>query len=95
MLRISKQSETGVLVIELEGKLAGPWVKELESSWRSAEPTQRFQTVRLDLTSVDFIDQEGEELLEKMHGEGVELVASGCMNRCIVERIVQSREKKC
>jgi len=94
MLRINTQRETGVLIIELEGKLAGPWVKELESSWRSAASSPQSQTVRVDLTSVDFIDEEGKGLLEKMHGEGVDLVASGCMNRCIVERIVQSREKR-
>ena len=82
------------MIIELEGKLAGPWVKELESSWRSAASSPQSQTVRVDLTSVDFIDEEGKGLLEKMHGEGVDLVASGCMNRCIVERIVQSREKR-
>ena len=89
MLRINTQSEAGVLIIELEGKLAGPWVKELESSWRSAAGTQQNHPVRVDLLSVDFIDEDGEELLEKMHGEGVDLVASGCMNKCIVERIVQ------
>jgi hypothetical protein len=48
----------------------------------------------VDLTSVAFIDEEGKNLLEKMHGEGVEFVASGCMNKCIVERIIRSREKK-
>ena len=71
MLRINTQRETGVLIIELEGKLAGPWVKELESSWRSAASSPQSQTVRVDLTSVDFIDEEGKGLLEKMHGEGV------------------------
>ena len=94
MLKITTQLETGILFFGLEGKLAGPWVKELELCWRSAAGTQKNHPVRVDLTSVAFIDEEGEELLEKMHGEGVEFVASGCMNKCIVEKIVQSRGKK-
>ena len=94
MLKITTQMEAGILYFGLEGGLAGPWVEELERCWLSAAGTRQSHPVRVDLTSVAFIDEEGEELLEKMHGEGVEFVASGCMNRCIVERIVQSREKK-
>ncbi len=94
MLKITTQMETGILYFGLEGRLAGPWVKELERCWRSATGKQQSHPVRVDLTSVAFIDEEGEELLGKMHGEGVGFVASGCMNRCIVERITQPREKK-
>jgi hypothetical protein len=86
--------ETGVLFFGLEGKLAGPWVKELELCWRSTGGTQQNYPVRVDLTSVAFIDEEGKELLKKMHGEGVELVATGCLNKCIVEGIMHSQEKK-
>jgi hypothetical protein len=84
----------GILYFSLEGRIIGPWVKELERCWRNAADTGKKKSMQVDLTSVAFIDEEGTELLEKMHGEGVELVASGCMNKCIVERIIQSREKK-
>jgi hypothetical protein len=94
VLKITTQMETGVLFFGLEGKLAGPWVKELELCWRSAGGTQQNYPVRVDLTSVAFIDEEGKELLKKMHVEGVELVATGCLNKCIVEGIMHSQEKK-
>jgi hypothetical protein len=94
VLKITTQIEAGILHFGLEGRLAGPWVKELELCWRSAAGTQRNYPVRVDLTSVVFIDEEGKELLKKMHREGLELVASGCMNKCIVEKITHSREKK-
>ena len=94
MLKITTQMKDGFLYFSLEGRIIGPWVKELELCWRSAADTRQNHPVRVDLTSVAFIDGEGTELLEKMHGEGVELVASGCMNKCIVERIIRSREKK-
>jgi hypothetical protein len=52
MLKITLQSEAGVLFFQLEGKLAGPWVKELERCWRSAADTQQSYPVRVDLSAV-------------------------------------------
>src|SRR6266571_3096249 len=94
MLKINMKIETGVMTFELEGKLAGPWVKELELSWRSAAGTQQIYPVRVDLSAVTFIDAEGKELLSRMYQEGAKLVATGCLNKCIVEGIMQSEEKK-
>jgi len=91
MLKITTRREAGALVFQLEGKLAGPWVQELERCWRSAPGTQQSC---VDLSSVTFIDADGEALLGQMHREGAELVASGCLNQCIVEGIIHSEEKK-
>jgi hypothetical protein len=93
MLKITVQSEARGLVFVLEGKLAGPWVKELELCWRSAAGTQQSRPMRVDLSAVTFIDAEGKALLGQRYREGAELVASGCLNKCIVEGIMQSEEK--
>jgi hypothetical protein len=94
MLKITMQIEAGLMTFELAGKLAGPWVKELELCWRSAAGTQQVCPVRVDLTSVTFIDAEGKALLGRLHREGAELVASGCLNKCIVEGIMRAEERK-
>lgn len=94
MLKITMEIEAGVITFELEGKLAGPWVKEMELSWRSAASTQQIYPVRVDLSSVTFIDAEGKDLLGRMHREGAKLVASGCLNKSIVEGIMRSEEQK-
>ena len=93
MLKITMQIAAGVMSFALEGKLAGPWVKELELCWRSAAGTQQIHPVRVDLSSVTFIDEEGKDLLDRMYREGAKLVATGCLNKCIVERIMQSEER--
>ena len=93
MLKITRRSEGGTVVIEVEGKLAGPWVKELDQCWRSAN-TPETRPVRVDLTAVSFIDEAGEELLRTMHREHVELKARGCFITCIINgirRAVQNR----
>jgi anti-anti-sigma regulatory factor len=94
MLKITMQIAAGVMTFALEGKLAGPWVKELELCWRSAVGTQQIHPVRVDLSSVTFIDEDGITLLDRMHQEGAKLVATGCLNRCIVEGIVHPEEKR-
>ena len=90
MLKITMQIAAGVMTFALEGKLVGPWVKELELCWRSAAGTQQIHPVRVDLSSVTFIDEEGKDLLDRMYREGAKLVATGCLNKCIVEGIMQS-----
>jgi len=94
MLKINMRIEVGVMDFELEGKLAGPWVKELELCWRSAVDTQQIYPVRVDLSSVTFIDEDGKTLLGRMYREGAKLVATGCLNKCIVEGIMHSEEKR-
>ena len=93
MLKITMQIAAGVMTFELEGKLAGPWVKELELCWRTAASTQQIHPVRVDLSSVTFIDEEGKSLLDRMYQEGAKLVATGCLNKCIVEGIMHSEER--
>jgi len=94
MLKITMQISAGVMTFALEGKLAGPWVKEMGLCWRTAASTQQISPVRVDLSSVTFIDEEGKDLLRKMYQEGAKLVATGCLNKCIVEGIMQLAKKE-
>src|SRR2546425_3807140 len=94
MLKITIQITASGVTFALEGKLASPWVKELELCWRSAASTQRIYPVRVDLSSVTFIDEDGKALLGRMDREGAKLVATGCLNKCIVEGIMHSEEKR-
>jgi len=93
MLKITCQNEDGNVVIQVEGKLAGPWVKELEGCWRSVAAKQT-HPVRVDLTAVSFIDEAGEDLLRTMHQEHVELKARGCFNTCLIQGIRHSEQNR-
>jgi anti-anti-sigma regulatory factor len=63
MLRITTHDDTGSTTLKLAGRLAGPWVTELERCWRAAGGAQRGRPLRLDLTEVTFIDAAGKQLL--------------------------------
>lgn len=87
MLRITVDSAGQTTTFELEGKLAGPWVSELEQCWRSTIASSAGAAIVVHLRAVSFIDAAGKELLAAMHRQGAELVATGCMTRAIVAKI--------
>lgn len=89
MLKISVREgeEKQNLVLEVEGRLAGPWVEELERSWRAERPRTAPEGILVKLINVTFIDEAGKELLGKMFEAGTKLEGSGCMVRAIIARI--------
>ncbi len=91
MLKITgqKDAEQASMSIILEGKLAGPWVEELNAYWRQISGQQQSDPV-IDLTGVTFIDADGKALLTKLWQQGAQLRAAGCLTRCVVEDITGS-----
>jgi ABC-type transporter Mla MlaB component len=90
MLRITVHNQPGSLTFQLEGKLAGPWVRELESCWQSSQAGQGKPVLRFDLTGVTFIDTAGKAFLIAMHAQGAKFVAAGCLMRAMVAEIQKS-----
>jgi hypothetical protein len=84
MLKITVHTDTGMTLVMLEGKLVGPWVKELEAVWQEIEPGK---SATVSLEAVTFIDDQGKDLLARMQESGAELVAEGCMTKAIVNEI--------
>ena len=91
MLKITGQKDAvpASVSIILEGRLAGPWVDELNSYWHEISGDQQRGAV-VDLTGVTFIDADGKALLTKLWQQGAELLAAGCLTRCVVEEIMGS-----
>jgi anti-anti-sigma regulatory factor len=85
MLKITAHTQGSTTTLELEGRLAGPWVAELRDSWHRAVAAS--QAVGLVLNQVTFIDGAGEKLLGEICRSGAEVVGEGCMTRATIERI--------
>ncbi|MBI3356255.1 MAG: hypothetical protein HY038_05700 [Nitrospirae bacterium] len=92
MLKITEQraKATDSITLILEGRLAGPWVDELDAYWREMSPNHQ-SCALIDLTGVTFIDANGKALLTRLWQRGAELRAAGCLTRCIVEEITNGR----
>jgi len=95
MLRITIHDEPGILTFQLEGKLTGPWVRELEACWHRTLAERREPVHRFDLTGVTLIDAVGKAFLATAHERGAKFVAAGCFMRAIVAQITHSAIAAC
>jgi anti-anti-sigma regulatory factor len=87
MLRVTIHDSPSELRLSLEGRLAGPWVREVELCWQMAQSTPTNRTVTIDLREVDFVDAAGERVLTAMHARGATLLATGPMTQALVSKI--------
>jgi anti-anti-sigma regulatory factor len=87
MLRITTHDLPPMTSFELEGKLVGPWVKELEKCWENALAADSSRAVLVNLAVVTFIDSEGRALLARMRRQGARLQSTGVLINAIVAEI--------
>ena len=91
MLRLRTILTPGETLLVLEGRLAGPWVEELERWWTRLDETKHGAQVRIDLDGVTFISAAGKALLARLHDDGALLTARGCMTSATIEEIAAHR----
>jgi hypothetical protein len=88
MLRVTVNKNGSIETWELEGKLSGDWVTELDRCWRESTPQPGLK-IQVHLKAVSYIDGAGKQLLAEMHRRGVEIKGCGCMARAVVEEIIR------
>ncbi len=87
MLRVTVQEDQGVLTFKLEGRLAGPWVREVEDCRQRSISGREQLPFFFDLTGVTFIDPGGMAFLTAMHRRGAHFVTADCLTRAAVAEI--------
>jgi hypothetical protein len=90
MLRITVHDKPGSLTFQLEGTLAGPWVRVLQECWQSTLARQRQPILRVDLTEVTSIDVAGKVCLAALHRRGAGFIAADCLTKAVVAEITRS-----
>ena len=90
MLRITVHDSPRSITFQLEGKLTGPWLRELEECWRNTLAGRREPILRVDLTGVTFVDAAGRTCLAGMHRQGAEFIAPDCLTKAVVAEILQT-----
>jgi hypothetical protein len=94
MLRVTLHDSPGELRLCLEGKLAGPWVGEVQLCWETALSAVGRKNVLVDLRGVDFVDGGGEALLAAMHQRGVTFLGEGPMLKHLLAEITGVPEEE-
>jgi hypothetical protein len=85
MLRITVQEDVALWRLHLSGRLAGAWVAETETAWRSAPASGR--QLEVDLREVTCVDGAGRRLLQTMNQAGARIIAKGVAIEALVEEI--------
>lgn len=88
MLKVTVKTVQRGEIWELEGKLSGDWVRELERCWR-ARDGRSGTSLQVHMKAVSYIDSSGKLLLAEMHGQGVDIRGGGCVTNAVVEEITR------
>ena len=85
MLRITIQATSHGTTLKVEGKLTSPWVQKLERLWERVRDHALHHELRVDLTSILFLDAEGKRIVRQMHDDGAELTMEASQAKPFVE----------
>jgi len=67
VLRITINEEPKKLTLKLEGRVAGPWVGELDRTWHSLCAALEKKALSIDLCDVTYVDREGRKILADIY----------------------------
>jgi anti-anti-sigma regulatory factor len=92
MLRITTHCTADSLTFQLEGRLVGPWVKELRDCWQQTLSGGK-RPVHIDLRAVTYVDAAGKELLADLYRQGAVLFAIDCLMKAVVAEVANAGVK--
>ena len=91
-LKITINETETTATMKLEGRVAGPWVREFESAWNSLSPKLASRRLAIDLCNVTYMDLGGRELLAEIHYRtGAELFATTPLMKHFIEKVSRSK----
>jgi len=94
MMKIQMKELDDQLIIQVEGRLAGAFVPELENCWRAARASQPNRKIAVDLKNVTCVDRAGRYLLQLLHGNGVGFLRAGLAIQDVLEQVMEQPECK-
>jgi anti-anti-sigma regulatory factor len=94
MMKIQTKEFDDQLILQVEGRLAGAFVPELEDCWQAARANQPNRKISVDLKSVTCVDRAGRCLLQLMHSNGVGFLRAGLAIQDILEQVMEQPECK-
>ena len=92
MMKVRTQENEDRLILQVEGRLAGVFVPELENSWRAARTSHPSRPISVDLKAVTCVDRSGQQLLRLMHREGVVFLGAGLATQDILDQVAEAQE---
>lgn len=93
MLRITIIDEPWGQQWTLQGRLSGPWVAQLKSSWKKSHSSNGNSKRVVDVSGVTFVDLQGERVLAVMVKDGAQFIATGVYTKHILDALEKRRQR--
>ena len=93
MLRITIAEDLTEQRWTLQGRLSGPWVAQLKSNWERSHCPNGSRKCVVDVSSVTFVDLDGERVLAAMIRDGAQFIATGVYTKHILETLEKRRQR--
>lgn len=87
MLKISIEMLDDEVRLVVEGSLSGPWVAEVEHAWHAAIVDRQPGKIRVDLSDVTFVSDEGKQLLGRICASGTEVFSSDLLTEELADEL--------
>jgi hypothetical protein len=98
VLRISIHDDAEAATLKLEGKVIGPWARELDRVWSDFKPSLGMKKLCLDLCGVTLVDRSGTRTLQRiLHRGDAEILADTALTRHFAAEMMRTmprNEKK-
>jgi hypothetical protein len=94
MLKITVLDGGAGQSLKVEGKLAEPWVSELELAWNPIRQERPNGHIIVDLNEMTYMDPKGKAVLMAMIGDGARLIAKGVYYGYLVEQLMEKAQKE-
>jgi anti-anti-sigma regulatory factor len=92
MMKIQMRELDDQLILQVEGRIAGDFVPELEHCWQAARVNQPSRQISVCLKGVTCVDRAGRRLLQLMHSSGVGFRRAGLATQDILEQVMEQPE---
>lgn len=93
MMKATIERDAAQTLVLVEGRIAGPWVKELEQVWNGIRANEGSRTITIELKDVTFINDAGKELLRRMAIEGASIRGFGCSTSAVINSILPADKR--
>jgi hypothetical protein len=93
-LKITIQENDTAVEITLEGRVAGPWVAELDNTWKEIAPKLSNRRLSIDLRNVIYSEPKGKQVLREIYAQThATLVASTPWTEYLAQEISNRSEE--
>jgi len=87
MLKIGTEMLDDEVLLVLEGSLSGPWIAEVERAWHAATIDRQPRKIKVDLSEVTFVSDQGEQLLERICASGTEIFSFDLLTKALADEL--------